>query len=347
MGQSEVRDEDAFDVPAVQAWLRSVADVPGELPVVRQFTSGASNLTFVLRYPSGEELVLRRPPAGTKAASAHDMGREFRVQSALRPVFGKVPAMVGYCDDLSVIGSPFYVMEKVDGVVLHGDLPEGVHLSTDDARELGARYIRTLTELHAVDVDVAGLRDLGRGPGYVRRQVEGWTKRYRAARTDNVPDFATVASWLDATAPPDVAERLIHNDFRIDNFVLYDRWQVVAVLDWEMATIGDPLMDLGGALAYWVEPGDALPLQAFKRQPSDLPGMPSRSELVRSYGELTGVTIDDWPFYEVFGLFRLAGIAQQIYYRYHHGQTTNPLFADFWQIVVCLEERCRTIIGTA
>ena len=342
-----VRDEDAFDVAAVHAWLRSRADVPDGLPDVRQFTSGASNLTYLLRWQGGPELVLRRPPAGRKAASAHDMGREYRVQSALAPVFPYVPAMVGLCDDDGVIGTPFYVMRRVPGRILHRRLPDGLALSAPDARALAERVFDTLADLHAADVEAAGLASLGRGPGYVRRQVEGWSGRFRAARTENVPDFEPVMAWLAANQPGDVAQRLVHNDFRLDNVVLDDALRVVAVLDWEMATVGDPLMDLGGALAYWVQADDDDVFRLSRRQPSDLDGMPTREEVVARYASRTGLPIGDWLFYEVFGLFRLAVIAQQIYYRFHHGQTTNPAFRDFWMFVGYLDARCRDRAGIA
>ena len=342
---TEVRDEDAFDVGAVHAWLRGqTRQTPAEPPEVRQFGGGASNLTYLLRWPE-REWVLRRPPAGHKAASAHDMVREHRVQAALAPHYRYVPRMVALCTDAAVIGSDFYVMEKVPGVILRRRLPEGMQLAPDDAHALGMRAFDALLELHGVDVQAAGLADLGKGRGYVGRQVAGWSERFRRARTDNVPDMEPVMAWLAANAPDDVATVLVHNDFRLDNLVLDDGLRVVGVLDWEMATLGDPLMDLGGALAYWVEAGDDELFRLSRRQPSDLPGMPTRAEIVRHYGERTGLDVSGWTFYEVFGLFRLAGIVQQIYYRFHHGQTTNPAFQDFGAFVQVLDDRCRRIAG--
>jgi aminoglycoside phosphotransferase (APT) family kinase protein len=343
----EVRDEDAFDVAAVHAWL--APQVPGlgaEPPEVRQFGGGASNLTYLLRYPD-RDLVLRRPPVGQKAASAHDMVREHRVQSALAPHYRYVPAMVALCTDPSVLGSDFYVMERVPGTILRGTLPDGMSLTPEQAHGLGLRAFDALLELHAVDVEAAGLTDLGRGRGYVGRQVTGWSERYRRARTDNVPDFEAVMRWLAERQPDDVATVLVHNDFRLDNLVLDGDLNVVGVLDWEMATLGDPLMDLGGALAYWVQADDDEGYRLSKRQPSDLPGMPTRAEIVRHYAERTGLRVDDWTFYEVFGLFRLAVIVQQIYYRFHHGQTTNPAFEHFWLFVGVLDDRCRRLAGLA
>lgn len=345
-----LREEDAFDVVAAAAWLREHAAGDrtelAEVPEVRQYGGGASNLTYLLRYP-GRDLVLRRPPAGTKAAGAHDMAREFRLQAALHPVFPRVPRMVALCEDESVLGAPFYVMDRVPGTILRKELP--AELSAQDASALCSHALDVLIELHGVDVQAAGLGALGRGSGYVERQVGGWSGRFRRARTEDVGDFEDVMAWLEAHRPDDVGSCLIHNDFRFDNLVLDadDPLQVVAVLDWELATVGDPLMDLGSALAYWVEPGDDDFLQAFRRQPTTAPGMWTRAQVVAAYGERTGrtVTAQQWLFYEVFGLFRVAVIAQQIHYRYVHGQTTNEAFATFGPVVGYLEARCRTLAG--
>ena len=341
-----VREEDAFDVSALDAWLRPhVSDLTGP-PEVRQFSGGASNLTYLLRYPE-RDLILRRPPPGTKAASAHDMVREYRVQDSLEPVFPYVPEMVALCRDHSVLGSDFYVMERIPGTILRKDVPAGLSLDRHRARQLCESVIDRLVDLHQIDPAAAELADLGKGPGYVARQVEGWSRRYRAAKTWNVPSFERVMRWLDANQPADVAACVIHNDFRLDNVVLDpgDPQRIVGILDWEMATIGDPLMDLGGALAYWVESGDGRLMQLLRRQPTNAPGMLTRAEVVARYAERSGRQIDNWAFYEVFGLFRLATIAQQIYHRYYHRQTRNPAFRNFWIIVNYLDRRCRKIVA--
>lgn len=346
-----VRAEDAFDVAAVDAWLRGEpggASLPPGVPSVRQFAGGASNLTYLLRY-DGRDLILRRPPAGTKAASAHDMAREHRIQAALRPVFPYVPEMVALCTDHAVLGSDFYVMERVPGVIPRRSMPP--EIGTDPAlmRALGERFVDLLAELHAIDPQAAGLGDLGRGAGYVGRQIAGWSERYRRARTWNVPSFERVMRWLDERQPADVRTCVIHNDFRLDNVVLDadEPLRVRAVLDWELATLGDPLMDLGSSLAYWIEPGDGRGAEQFRRQPSNLPGMPTRREIVERYCDRTGLDAGDWPFYEVYGMFRLAGIVQQIYYRYANKQTRNPAFKRFWIAPHVLERRCRKIMRAA
>ena len=347
-GAGPVRAEDAFDLAALDAWLRGLMDLPLGLPEIRQFHGGASNLTFLVRYP-GLDLVMRRPPAGHKAASAHDMRREFEIQRILRPWFPAVPEVLGHCRDEQVLGSEFYVMAHVPGLILRGDLPKGVDLAPAAARELALGIFNALADLHSVDIAASGLARFFRGEGYVHRQVEGWSKRYRAARTDDVPDAEGVMAWLSTHQPRDVAARLIHGDWRFDNLVLDpdDLSNVRAVLDWEMSTVGDPLMDLGASLAYWVQVDDDPVHQMMRRQPSNAPGMPTRQEIVEHYLDRTCLTLPagGWRFYEVYGLFRLAVIAQQIWYRYRVGETHNPAFAQFGGAVTHLVRRAGGIIG--
>ncbi len=337
-----VRGDDALDVAAVTAWL---ADrVPGlrGLPEVRQFRGGASNLTYLLTWPD-RELVLRRPPFGHKARSAHDMGREVRFLRALRPHYGGLPEVLAYCEDDAVAAGEFYVMERLRGIILRQDIPAGLGLDAAGTRRLCENVLDKMIELHGIDIEAHGLTGLGRGGNYVERQISGWSGRYRKARTPGAADFERVMAWLEANRPDDVATCVIHGDFRFDNVVLdpADPLRVIGVLDWEMATLGDPLMDLGSSLAYWVEAGDELIMQMMRRQPTNAPGMLTRAEVWRRYGERTGRVVDDVDFYEVYGLFRLAVILQQIWYRFHHGQTSNPAFAAFGDLAVYLDTRCQ------
>ena len=347
-GAEEVREEDRFDLEAVRTWLAGQGTELGQDVEVRQFGGGASNLTFSLR--DGEhDLILRRPPSGQKAKGAHDMGREYRVQDGLAGVFPLVPEMVALCEDESVIGLPFYVMQRVDGLIPRRDLPPGVSLDETQAHALCTNSLDVLIDLHQVDVDATPLGSMNKGPGYVGRQVSGWSRRFRDAHTEDVGDYEQVMAWLDVHQPEDVGSCLIHNDFRFDNLVLgrEDPTRPVGVLDWEMATVGDPLMDLGGTLAYWVQDDDDEFFRQFRRQPSNLPGMLSRDEVVDYYCERMGysLTAEQWRFYEVFGLFRLGVIAQQIYYRFFHGQTTNEAYARFGPAAQYLEKRCQQIIA--
>jgi len=338
-----VRDEDAFDVPAVERWLGR-----GVITEVRQFPGGASNLTYLLTMAEGPALILRRPPVGTKARGAHDMGREFRIQDALAPVFPQVPAMVAYCtEDDSPIGSELYVMERLDGLIPRRDF--GFPVSPEQASALCDAAVDTLVALHSIDVSaVPGLAALDKGDGYVARQIGGWTQRLANARTDDTGDWSDVTGWLAENQPADTGSAMIHNDFRFDNLVLAedDPTRVVGVLDWELATVGDPLMDLGCTLAYWVQADDDEFFLAFRRQPTTTPGMWTRQQLVDAYLGRRGLTLtdDELRFYEVYGLFRLAVIAQQIWYRYATGQTTNEAYAAFGPAVGYLEARCRRIL---
>lgn len=242
-----VRDEDAFDIAKVHNWLAQYLQL-NQLPEVFQFRSGASNLTYLLKYPE-RELVLRRPPVGTKAVSAHDMKREFLIQSRLKPVYHLVPEVIALCDDHSILGSDFYVMERIHGEIFRRDVP--ATLSSEDISIMANSLVSGLAQLHSVDAAV--LTELNKGNGYVARQVEGWSKRYRNALTDDVPDGEALMRWLDGNKPDDVASCIIHGDWRIDNMVFdLEQKKLAGVLDWELATVGDPLMDLGSALAYWV-----------------------------------------------------------------------------------------------
>ncbi|MFZ9294484.1 MAG: phosphotransferase family protein [Candidatus Nanopelagicaceae bacterium] len=335
-----VRDEDAFDIAKVHDWLSRYIE-EGELPEVKQFRSGASNLTYLLKYPD-RELVLRRPPIGTKAVSAHDMKREFLIQSRLKPVYDLVPTVIALCEDHSIIGSDFYVMERIKGDIFRRDVPES--LTKEDISIMATSLVAGLARLH--DVDATVLAELNKGLGYVTRQVEGWSKRYRNALTDDVPDGEDVMSWLAANKPEDVGSCIIHGDWRIDNMVFdLDQKRLVGVLDWELATVGDPLMDLGSALAYWVDRDDDLEFASLRRQPSHLEGMPTRREFIAKYLELSGRKCDDFTFYEVFGLFRLTVIIQQIWARYRAGQTTNPAFKGFGVGVNILIKRAQGLIS--
>jgi aminoglycoside phosphotransferase (APT) family kinase protein len=288
-----VRPGEELDVAAVDRWLRS--RVPGlegasGLPEVTQYSGGASNWTYRLKYSDPLDFVLRRPPAGTKAKSAHDMTREYRVQKGLKPVFPSVPTMIGLEEDPAVIGAPFYVMDRIDGVIPRKSFPDGAADTVEKTRALCLAMIDKLIELHQVDVNAAGLSELGKGRGYPRRQIEGWSDRYEKARTWNVPKFSRVRAWLHDHIPDDVKSCVIHNDYRFDNLILDRRVpaNIVGVLDWELSTVGCPLMDLGCVLSYWVESGDDFFARRTRRQPTHLPGMLKRREVAEYYLDKTG-----------------------------------------------------------
>ena len=325
---SAVRDGQGFDVAALRAWLAPRIDGLGDALEISQFGRGYSNLTYLLRAGT-REWVLRRAPPGVKIKTAHDMGREFRILSALAPVWPKAPRPLALSEDESVIGSAFYVMERVRGVVLRAKTPPGLVLSPDVMRRVSEATIDTLAEIHLIDWRGIGLAELGKPEGYVARQIHGWTERFRKAQTDDVSHLDDVVRWLETHMPPEKSAALIHNDFKYDNVVLDpdDLGRVVAVLDWEMATIGDPLMDLGCTLGYWVQADDPPVLAAAKFGPTELPGNLTRTELVARYAERTGRPVGDVLYYYVYALFKLAGVAQQLYKRYRDGLTAEPRYA--------------------
>jgi aminoglycoside phosphotransferase (APT) family kinase protein len=344
------RRGEALDRDAITAFLRdSVPGFGGDVQI-RQFAGGASNLTYLVT--AGDlELVLRRPPFGTRAQSAHDMGREYRILSALHPAFEYCPRPVAACEDPAVIGEPFYVMERLPGTILRRELPETVTLAPAAAAALCRNLVDVHLELHQVDYRAVGLESFGRPEGYVERQVSGWSRRYRAARTSDVPDNEALMDRLAAELPPDDDRPgVIHNDFKFDNVVLNpgpDGLRITGVLDWEMATLGDPLMDLGCSLAYWIEAADPPPMMAARMMPTHLPGMLTRRELIEYYLERAGRPGIDFRFYYAFGLFRLAVIVQQIYFRYTRGETRDERFAGFGRLCALLSDRAQAVASGA
>jgi len=341
----EVRDEDRLDAGNIDAFFKQhVPDLQGP-PAIRQFPGGASNLTYLISY--GErEFVLRKPPAGVKAKSAHDMLREARVMAALKPHYPFVPTILASCNDQAVLGSDFYVMERLRGIILRRDLPAELGLDTAGVRQLCLNFIDRLVELHQVDVSRPNVAAIGKGEGYIARQMSGWSQRWRQALTKDTDPVEDVMLWLAAKQPArETPICVIHNDYRFDNVVLDSAFDIIGVLDWEMTTLGDPMMDLGGSMAYWIQADDEPMFQALRRQPSHVPGMLTRREVVAYYGERSGWSVDSFDFYEVFGLFRLMVILQQIYRRFVLAQTTNPRFADFGNAAAYLGGRCRDLIG--
>lgn len=341
-----VRSGEELDIAAVEQWLQAQGlDLQGNARVT-QYAGGASNWTYRIEYDN-QDLILRRPPAGTKAKSAHDMVREYTVQKALKPAYPLVPEMLALCTDEAVLGCDFYVMQRIEGIIPRANLPKEINFGQTEVRQLCSNVLDALIDLHQVDYHGTALETLGKGEGYCQRQVDGWDKRYEKARTLNVPSFKLVRRWLKNNIPADSKTCVIHNDWRFDNVVLdaNEPTHVIGVLDWEMATLGDPLMDLGSALAYWVQANDNVILRTMRRQPTHLNGMMTRKEVVAYYLNKTGMHTSNWTFYEVFGMFRLAVIAQQIYYRYYHKQTSNPAFKNFWLIIHALHVRCLKLIA--
>ena len=329
-----IRAGEELDIARLQAFLREQSpELEGDL-TVEQFPGGFSNLTYFLKI--GEhELVMRRPPFGANIKSAHDMSREYTILSRLAPIYAKAPRPLFYTDDESIIGSEFYVMERVRGVILRATMPRKMIPAPPLMRQISESLVDALAELHAVDLKAAGLDSFGKPQGYVERQVSGWTRRWQRAMTDDVPDMDRAAAWLADNLPAETGATLIHNDFKYDNFILDDAdWsKIIAVLDWEMATVGDPLMDLGTSLSYWVQSDDPPVMHLLGLSPTQHPGNLTRAEVIERYTQKSGRNVDNIAFYYAYGAFKLGGVVQQIYKRWKLGHTKDPRFAGLLEAV--------------
>ncbi|WP_281542812.1 phosphotransferase family protein [Maribacter aestuarii] len=326
----EVREGEELDeVKLKEFMLRHslISKVSSEL-TVQQFTNGYSNLTYLLRIES-KEYVLRRPPFAAPKRG-HDMGREFKVLQGLNPIYDKSPRVHVFNEDNSIIGAHFYIMDKVEGRILTYKSAQSSAVSPKDYKTISNTWIDAFIEFHNIDYKEAGLMELGRPEGYVERQVRNWGKQYLAAATDEVPAALKVMAWMEENQPKNYDHTIIHNDFKYDNVVFKDdKWKTItAVLDWEMCTLGDPLMDLGTSLGYWTTANDPEFMKQGLPSPTVMKGNPTRTEIVQQYALKSGRNIDNLTFYFVYGLFKIAVIAQQIYYRYKHGHTSDPKFAN-------------------
>jgi aminoglycoside phosphotransferase (APT) family kinase protein len=330
MSNQKVREGEALPEVALKKYLQEIKlinSVESEL-FVQQFTHGFSNLTYLLQIEN-KEFVLRKPPKGA-IKRGHDMNREFKVQSAVHKAYSKVPKMYGFSDDETILGSDFYIMEKVEGVILNYKEAKQRNIPEKDYKNIANSWLDALVDLHNVDYNAIGLADLGKPDGYVQRQISNWGKQYLKAKTDEYPEAEMVMNWMEEHQPKEYDHCLIHNDFKYDNVVFKnDSWQEVsAVLDWEMATLGDPLMDLGTSLGYWTVATDHDFVKQGIPSPTVFEGNPTRSEIAEMYAQKSGRNVDNLIFYYVFGLFKIAVIAQQIYYRFEKGWTTDPRFAN-------------------
>jgi len=305
----------------------------GEIKIL-QFPSGFSNLTYLINF-NNKEYVLRRPPYGANIKSGHDMYREYNILNGLKNIYNKTPKPFIYSDDLKIIGAPFYIMERKKGIILRGSTPKDQLPNKLNTRRLSKKFISTLAEIHRLNYKNAGLEDLGKPKGYITRQVIGWTKRYQASRTSEILEIDYVYKWLEKNRPQNDFSALIHNDFKYDNLILSDdgKFNVLAILDWEMATLGDPLMDLGTSLGYWIDSTDPDNIQNNKLNITTAEGNLNRGELASLYSKESKLDISDIVFYYVFGLFKIAVIVQQIFYRYKLGKSLDERFKDLDEIV--------------
>jgi len=347
-----IRPGEQLDWPALVEWLRErlpACDVPGldvtRQPVIAQFPGGHSNLTYLVRF-GDVDIVVRRPPLGPVAPTAHDMAREFRWLSAMHRVFPLAPRPYLLCEDVSVVGSIFYAMERRCGLVVRAEEPAAV-ANPAARRRISEALIDTLADLHAIDVAEQGLGGLGKPAGFVERQVRGWTDRWQRSQTTPLPEMDALAAWLRDHLPGDPpAPSVVHGDFKLDNVMLDpdDVGRVVAVFDWEMSALGDPLVDLGILLAYWgptapPEQRDALTTV------TDRPGYLTKDEMIARYGERSGRDLSRIRYYEIFAVFKIAVVIQQIYYRYVNGQTSDGRFATFDARVAYLARHAAGLAG--
>jgi aminoglycoside phosphotransferase (APT) family kinase protein len=339
-----IREDEDFDHDRLAAWLRGRLPGSERTLAIRQFGGGHANLTYLLQY-GDQEYVLRRPPIGPVAASAHDMGREYRVLSVLHRVYPLAPRAHVYCDDAAVIGAPFFIMERERGIVVRLAIPSEFGGGTDATanRRLSEALVDALADLHQADYRAIGLETLGKPEGFLRRQIDGWAQRYDRARTRDLPIVGEIIDWLRAAQPPSPPATLLHNDWRLDNVMMdaADPGRVVAVFDLDMCTLGDPLADLGTLLSAWREAGEEVEGMTAGTMPSTVPGFLTRRAAVARYGARRGVDVGTVPYYYVFGLFKIAVVLQQIFHRYHLGQTKDRRFAIFDEVAEALFVRAR------
>lgn len=342
----DVRPDEQLDNAALAAYLRGKLPGSDNPLTVRQFGGGAANLTYLLDYGS-HDYVLRRPPLGPVAKSAHDMSREYRVLSVLYRAFPFAPRALLYCGDEALIGSDFFVMERRQGVVVRRSIPAVFRSMPDAPRRMSAALVDALADFHAVDYAALGLGALGKPDGFVTRQIEGWHGRWQKARTHDLPEMDQLYAWLLANQPASSGVSLVHNDYKLDNVMLdaTDPSRIVAIFDWDMCTLGDPLCDLGSLLCYWTEPADPPYMQAAAMMPLGDLGFLTRPELVERYAARSGRDVHSIHFYHALGLYRLTVIAAQIYIRFQRGQTQDQRFAAFGMMIPLLARAAVEIAG--
>ncbi|EOZ98641.1 putative aminoglycoside phosphotransferase [Indibacter alkaliphilus LW1] len=327
-------------------FLEKLLEVQAETIQIRQFKGGYSNLTYLIQTPK-KEYVLRRPPLGMKISKAHDMVREYQILVSLRNAgYSKVPPPVHCCEDETIIGAPFFIMERIDGLILRNKIPEGMDLDTEFFHQLSKNTIDGMLELHHLELDNSGLINLGKPDGYVERQVLGWSERYFKSMTDDIPEMEKVSDWLKKNMPVEEAIGFIHNDYKYDNLVLSgpENPKILAVLDWEMATIGHPLMDLGTTLAYWCEAEDPETIKMFNL--THPKGNFSRADVIQYYDQNSPLNLNNMIFYYAFGLFKVGVIAQQIYKRHKMGFADDVRFSGLIHVVSSCGKKALNSIQT-
>jgi aminoglycoside phosphotransferase (APT) family kinase protein len=334
-----VRPDEQVDTAVVAAYLRGKLPESEHPLEILQFPGGHANLTYLLRF-GDREYVLRRPPLGPVAPRSHDMVREYRALAALGPYYAPAPRVFVLCEDAAVIGAPFFVMERRHGIVVRRTMPPEIADDPAVRRRIGIAAIDALADLHAVPVAGTPVAALGKPEGFVARQIHGWSERWQRAKTEELATMDALAAWLMARIPPALDPTVVHNDFKLDNMMLdrADPGRVVAVLDWDMTTLGDPRIDVGTLLGYWPEASDPPERLAIAMQPTYLEGFPTRTEIIARYVARSGRDLEAIGFFETFALFKLAVVLQQIYVRFVRGQTKDERFAMMGESVRRLAE---------
>jgi aminoglycoside phosphotransferase (APT) family kinase protein len=332
-----MREGEQIAVDVLREYLRDKLEGAEEGVELEQFPNGHSNLTYLIR-AGGRDYVLRRPPLGPVAPKAHDMVREYHFLRAVHPHYPEAARVFLVCEDAAVLGAPFFLMERRHGAVLREEIPPAIAADSEHPRKISEAFLDAMVRLHAVDASTEDIRNLGKPEGYVERQVRGWADRWQRAKTEEIGEMDDVVRWLEAAMPEPLGPTLIHNDYKLDNIMLSTAYpiRVSAVLDWEMATIGDPLSDFGLTLCYWTWATDPAVRTAGIPALTSRPYWYTRDELVARYAERTGRDVTHVGYYEVLGVFKLAVIIQQIYARFHRGQTQDERFRNFGERAAAL-----------
>ena len=343
----KIRKGEELDFERLKDYLEPIVGRDLGSMRITQFPGGHSNLTYMLKIDN-EQWVLRRPPFGSKVKSAHDMSREFKILDALKGTYPFGPGPIHFCDNHEVLGCDFYLMNYIKGLVIRREYPNHLRLSPEQVGIQLLNFFDALGDLHSLNLEEVGLSNFGKPEGYVKRQVEGWSNRWVNAVTPDTVNCDEIIKWLQDNMPAESGKAsVIHNDYKLDNviFDVKNPLKLIGVLDWEMSTVGDPLMDLGCTLGYWVQLDDPEFFRNARTMPSDIEGAPTRSQIIERFKERTGLSVDHFPFYFCFGLFRLCVIGQQIYYRFYHGHTTDNRFAAFLKKAHVLQQMCLMIIA--
>jgi aminoglycoside phosphotransferase (APT) family kinase protein len=341
-----VRPGEELDLRKVESFIKQHIPDVGNGPLeIEQFSAGKSNLTYLLHCGVWEG-VLRRPPFGPVAPKAHDMERECRILQKINPVFPLAPRPYIFTNDVSIIGAPFYIMERRQGIVLDSGFPSGFDNSEDALRKISFSIVDTLVDLHSINYKEADLENMGRPEGFMERQVQGWIQRYEKAKTEETQQVQTLQKWLTERLPASQGTTIVHNDFKLNNMMLgeEDPTKVVGVFDWEMSTIGDPLLDVGVALSYWSDKDDPPAMRNGFKSVTEQPGFITRAEFIQRYADKSGRDLSEITYYQIFAYFKLAVICQQIYYRWKKGQTKDERFAPLGQVTVSLIQHAASLI---